>query len=45
VLTGKAAQYRSGGQPDGLPVGTLFHTDLSAFVDHILQRDTHALEI
>jgi D-glycero-D-manno-heptose 1,7-bisphosphate phosphatase len=45
VLTGKAAQYRSGGQPDGLPVGTLFHTDLSAFVDHILQRDAHPLGI
>ena len=45
VLTGKAAQYRGGGQPDCLPVGTLFHTDLSAFVEHILQRDTVALEI
>ena len=37
VLTGKSERYRSGGQPDGLPVGTLFHIDLSAFVDHILQ--------
>ena len=38
VLTGKSERYRSGGQPDDLPVGTLFHTDLSAFVDHLLQR-------
>ena len=38
VLTGKSECYRQGGQPDGLPLGTLFHTDLSAFVDHILQR-------
>ena len=38
VLTGKSERYRQGGQPDALPVGTLFHTDLSAFVDHILQR-------
>ena len=39
VLTGKSAQYRNGGQPDGLPVGTLFHTDLSAFADHLLQHN------
>ena len=37
VLTGKSECYRSGGQPDGLPVGTLCHTDLSAFADHLLQ--------
>ena len=42
VLTGKSERYRSGGQPDGLPVGTLFHTDLSAFVDHLLQRSLAA---
>jgi len=40
VLTGKSERYRQGGQPDGLPVGTRFHTDLSAFVDFILQRPT-----
>ena len=39
VLTGKSERYRSGGQPDDLPAGTLFHTDLSAFVDHLLQRN------
>jgi D-glycero-D-manno-heptose 1,7-bisphosphate phosphatase len=42
VLTGKSERYRSGGQPEGLPVGTLFHTDLSAFVDHLLQRNVAA---
>ena len=43
VLTGKSERYRSGGQPDGLPVGSLVHTDLSAFVDHLLQRNTVAV--
>ena len=38
VLTGKSAQYALGGQPDGLPFGTLLHADLSAFVDFILDR-------
>jgi D-glycero-D-manno-heptose 1,7-bisphosphate phosphatase len=38
VLTGKSLQYRSGGQPDGLPQGTYFHLDLSAFVDFVLER-------
>ncbi len=38
VLTGKSAQFRAGGQPDGMPYGTFFHQDLSAFVDFILER-------
>ena len=45
VLTGKSEQYRQGGQPDGLPVDTLFHTDLSAFVDFILARSVPPLPI
>jgi D-glycero-D-manno-heptose 1,7-bisphosphate phosphatase len=43
VLTGKSERYRLGGQPDGLPVGTRFHTDLSAFADHILQPSVATL--
>jgi D-glycero-D-manno-heptose 1,7-bisphosphate phosphatase len=41
VLTGKSAQYgadQGGGQPEGLPAGTLVHADLSAFADFILER-------
>jgi len=39
LLTGKSAQYRAnGGQPEGLPAGTVLHADLSAFADFILQR-------
>ena len=38
VLTGKSAAYRMGGQPDGLPAGTVLHQDLSAFVDFLLER-------
>ncbi|NML84844.1 D-glycero-beta-D-manno-heptose 1,7-bisphosphate 7-phosphatase [Polaromonas sp.] len=38
VLTGKSARYRQGGQPEGLPPGTLVHADLSAFADFILER-------
>lgn len=38
VLTGKSAMYRAGGRPEGLPLGTLVHTDLSAFADFILER-------
>ena len=45
VLTGKSAQYRAGGQPDGLPYGTFFHQDLSAFVDFILERSAAPIPI
>ena len=45
VLTGKSAQYRNGGQPDGLPMGTLFHQDLPAFVDFILERSQRPLQV
>jgi D-glycero-D-manno-heptose 1,7-bisphosphate phosphatase len=44
VLTGKSAQYaadqagQGGGQPEGLPAGTVVHADLSAFADFILER-------
>ncbi|OOG43889.1 D-glycero-beta-D-manno-heptose 1,7-bisphosphate 7-phosphatase [Polaromonas sp. A23] len=38
VLTGKSAQYKDGGQPDGLPPGTRLHADLPAFVEHLLSR-------
>jgi D-glycero-D-manno-heptose 1,7-bisphosphate phosphatase len=38
ILTGKSAQYRGGGRPEGLPLGTQLHRDLSAFVDFILER-------
>ncbi|MGH6638780.1 MAG: D-glycero-beta-D-manno-heptose 1,7-bisphosphate 7-phosphatase [Polaromonas sp.] len=38
VLTGKSARYRGGGQPEGLPAGTVLHQDLSGFVDFILER-------
>jgi len=46
VLTGKSAQYRAehgGGQPQGLPPGTLVHQDLPAFVDFILERSASPL--
>ena len=43
VLTGKSLQYRSGGQPDGLPLATRFHTDLSAFSDFLLERGAAAV--
>ena len=36
VLTGKSAVFAGGGQPDGLPPGTMLHSDLGAFVDFIL---------
>ena len=38
VLTGKSAAFRDGGQPVGLPAGTVLHADLSAFVDFIIER-------
>ena len=40
VLTGKSAPFAAGGQPDGLPTGTVLHRDLAAFVDFILARST-----
>ncbi len=41
VLTGKSACYGAGGpggQPEGLPAGTVLHADLSAFADYMLER-------
>ncbi len=38
VLTGKSAAFQGGGRPEGLPVGTVLHPDLSAFVDFIIER-------
>jgi len=41
VLTGKSARYRAGGQggqPEGLPAGTVLHADLPAFADYMLER-------
>jgi D-glycero-D-manno-heptose 1,7-bisphosphate phosphatase len=38
VLTGKAARYRGGDLPEGLPAGTQVHLDLAAFADTILAR-------
>ena len=38
VLTGKAEKYRGTAPPEGLPVGTLVHQDLSAFADFLLSR-------
>jgi D-glycero-D-manno-heptose 1,7-bisphosphate phosphatase len=43
VLTGKSAHYCNGGQPDGLPAGTLLHADLAAFADFILERGASPL--
>jgi D-glycero-D-manno-heptose 1,7-bisphosphate phosphatase len=43
VLTGKSAHYRDGGQPEGLPAGTLLHADLAAFADFILERGASPL--
>jgi D-glycero-D-manno-heptose 1,7-bisphosphate phosphatase len=43
VLTGKSAQYRSGGQPEGLPAGTTVHADLAAFVEFLLERAARPL--
>ena len=43
VLTGKSAPYREGGQPEGLPAGTMLHRDLSAFADFILERGDQPL--
>jgi D-glycero-D-manno-heptose 1,7-bisphosphate phosphatase len=42
VLTGKSAQYKDGGQPEGLPPGTRLHADLPAFVEHLLSRGAAA---
>ena len=38
VLTGKSEVFQSGGQPEGLPAGTVLHPDLSTFVDFIIER-------
>lgn len=43
VLTGKSAHYRSGGQPAGLPAGTVLHADLAEFADFILERGDSSL--
>jgi D-glycero-D-manno-heptose 1,7-bisphosphate phosphatase len=43
VLTGKSAHYRDGGQPEGLPAGTVLHADLAAFAGFILERGASAL--
>ena len=45
VLTGKSAPFSDGGQPDGLPVGTVLHKDLSAFVDYIIERGIRPLKV
>ena len=41
VLTGKSAAFANGGQPDGLPPGTVLHPNLGAFVDFILASTRH----
>ena len=41
VLTGKSAR----GQPDGLPAGTMVHTDLAAFVGFLLERAARPLAL
>ena len=48
VLTGKSLKYRkdlAGGQPDGLPAGTVLHEDLSAFADFLLERRAQPLQV
>jgi D-glycero-D-manno-heptose 1,7-bisphosphate phosphatase len=45
VLTGKSAQYRGGGQPEGLPAGTTLHADLPAFADFLLERGARPLPV
>ena len=42
VLTGKSASYQGGGQPEGLPPGARLHSDLAAFAEFILNRNTAA---
>ena len=39
VLTGKGEQYRNIGLPLNFPLNTLVHSDLSAFVDMLLNRE------
>jgi D-glycero-D-manno-heptose 1,7-bisphosphate phosphatase len=41
VLTGKSA----GGQPQGLPAGTMVHADLAAFVGFLLERAARPLAL
>ena len=45
VLTGKSARYRAGGQPEGLPAGTMLHADLPAFADFLLERGARPLPV
>ncbi|MHB1198241.1 MAG: D-glycero-beta-D-manno-heptose 1,7-bisphosphate 7-phosphatase [Polaromonas sp.] len=48
VLTGKSARHRAdgpGGQPEGLPAGTMLHADLSAFADFILERSERPVPV
>jgi D-glycero-D-manno-heptose 1,7-bisphosphate phosphatase len=45
VLTGKSFRYRGGGQPEGLPAGTMLHADLPAFADFILERGARPLPV
>ena len=45
VLTGKSASFAAGGQPEGLPAGTVLHQDLAVFVDFILARTTGVADL
>ncbi|RYX93124.1 MAG: D-glycero-beta-D-manno-heptose 1,7-bisphosphate 7-phosphatase [Comamonadaceae bacterium] len=45
VLTGKSAQFRNGGRPDGLPEGSILHADLGAFADFLIERSTRPLQV
>ena len=40
VLTGKGATYKNRPLPDTFPVGTRTHTDLAAFADFLIARET-----
>ena len=42
VLTGKGEAHRGHPLPDTFPAQTTVHADLSAFVDHLLARETEA---
>jgi D-glycero-D-manno-heptose 1,7-bisphosphate phosphatase len=43
VLTGKSEGYIGRALPDTVPAGTRAHTDLSAFVDFLLEREAVAV--
>ena len=45
VLTGKSAQFRTGGRPEGLPEASLIHADLAAFADFLIERSARPLQI